>query len=105
MLTFCYNNTCHYGLRKILHKSCISETSFAKVDFKDCYKKVQTFLETDKNIIIVIIDKKINNINRPKVSTYSMMDPFSGKILEIENICKGDLMNVNENLTSLLANL
>ena len=44
------------------------------------------------------------NKNRPKVSTYSMMDPIFGKVINTENLCKGDLIKVNENLSSLLVN-
>ena len=93
-----------YSIGFYKNSECLSETSFPNIDFGDCYKKVQSHLETNKNLIIGIIDKKINNPNRQKVSTYSLIDPDSGETLNVENLCKNDLINVKENISSLLAN-
>ena len=84
---------------------CLSETSFPNIDFGDCYKKVQNFLGINKNLVIVIIDKKITNENRPKINSYSKINPETGELLNVEDLCKNDLIKIKENISSLLINL
>ena len=94
-----------YSIGFYKNSECLSETSFPNIDFGDCYKKVQNFLGINKNLVIVIIDKKITNENRPKISTYSIINPETGELLNVEDLCKNDLINMKENISSLLINL
>ena len=86
------------------NSECLSETSFPKIDFGNCYKKIQTILKINKKLIIGIINKKTDNPNHPKVSTYTIIDPDTGVSLSIETLCQNDVINVKENIESLLAN-
>ena len=87
------------------NSECLSETSFPNIDFGNCYTNIQNSLGINKDLIIGIIEKKINNENRPKVSTYSIIDPDSGVLLNVENLCKDDIITIKEKITSLLLNL
>ena len=91
-----------YSIGFYKNSECLSNTSFPNINFGNCYKRVQNIY--GQNLIIVIIDKKINNINRPKKSTYSMIEPISGKLISIKNLCENELISVNENILSLLQN-
>jgi len=93
-----------YSIGFYKNNECLSNTSFPNINFGNCYKKVQNIYGIHQNLIIVIIDKKINNINRPKKTTYSMIEPISGKLINIKNLCENELISVNEKILSLLQN-
>ena len=71
----------------------------SKVDFNECYEKVKNESHIKEDLIITVVDKK--NSNNPS-SYYSFFNPKSGQKLDAENICKGEVIKVKENLTTIL---
>ena len=87
----------------LLYKSprIISDLSLkmSKVDFQGCYEKVKTQYHIEEDLITTVVDKKSSN---NPTSYYSFFHPKSGEKLDAENICKGEVIKVKENLTTIL---
>ena len=79
---------------------CIYElmSNTSKVDFGECYSKIQNIYNLNDNIIITIINRKIRELNYQKIFSYSMSHPVTGETLISQEICKNDLFIVRENL-------
>ena len=84
--------------------NCIKELNLLmpNVDFKDCYTKVQNEYGINEKLIIVIVNKNINNILSNPITYYSFYHPKSGDKLDAERICKDDTIVVVESLNSYL---
>ena len=80
---------------------CITELSLKmpKVDFGDCYNKVKNQKNISEDLIIAVVDKL--NQNNP-ITSYSFFHPKTGEKLDAENICKDEVITVEENILSLL---
>ena len=93
----------HENYTIIIYKnsSCITELSLQipKVDFKECYKKVQIAYNIEDDLVISLVDKK--EIYNPK-TFYSFYHPLSGEKLDADKICVNDSIIVKENLNELL---
>ena len=85
---------------------CISDLSLSipEIDFGECYIKVKNNYNIEDNLVIVIISKKINGVNYPKMLSYSMYEPNSGTKLLINDICKNEVLFVKENLINKFDN-
>ena len=96
-----YTNN-NYSIIIYESRDCINELSLdmPKVDFKDCYEKVQREYDINTELIIAIIDKKGKNNGQ---TYYSFFHPESGYKLNAEEICKNEKIIVNQNLSSLLS--
>ena len=72
------------------------------VDFQKCYTKVQNEYGINEKLIIVIVNKNINNLLSNPITFYSFYHPKSGEILDADRICKDDTIIVVESLNSFL---
>jgi len=88
----------------ILYKNgdCINKLAlnFSIINFSTCYDKAQTYLGTNKNLIISII--KIKNSGNKPVTIYAIFDPETGEQINVENICKNDNITITENFIDFL---
>ena len=84
------------------NRDCITELSLEmpKVDFKDCYNKVKLSYQIEEDLIIAIIDRKEKSNSQ---TYYSFFHPLSGRKLDAEEICKDEVIEVTQNLTSILS--
>ena len=83
---------------------CIKELNLLmpNVNFKDCYTKVQNEYGINEKLIIVIVNKNINNLLSNPLTFYSFYHPKSGEKLDADRICKDDSIIVVESLNSFL---
>ena len=72
------------------------ETS--QIDFGECYKNVQNNYSIEDNLVLGIINKKVEGKNYPKISSFSMYEPDKGNELYINDICENDLIIIKENV-------
>ena len=81
--------------------SIISDTDLIlpRIDFKESYNKIKSAYNITDNLIIAIVEKKVNN--NPK-TFYSFFHPVSGIKLEVGELCINDNIEVKENLLSML---
>ena len=90
----------------ILYKNseCINklDLNFSIINFRSCYDKIQSFIGTNKSLIISIIN--IKNINNKPVTIYEIFDPKTGNQINAENICQDDNIIITENLIDYLKN-
>ena len=90
-------------LNIIIYKNvnCIKELSLDLpiVDFGNCYSKVKDEYNLKEDLIIVVAEKL--DQNNPSTS-YSFFHPKTGEKLDAENICKDEIITVEENLLSFL---
>ena len=87
----------------IIYKNsiCITELALTmpKVDFKNCYNKVQTYNNISDYLIIAIVDK-LNNKN--PMTLFSFSHPVSGEKLNATELCQNESITVEENILSFL---
>ena len=91
----------NYSILIYKDSSCITELKLEmpNVDFKSCYTKVQNAYNITEDLIIAIVDKK--ELSNP-TTFYSFYHPKSGLKLDAETICKDEVIEVKENLNSIL---
>ena len=83
---------------------CIEKLSIdiSKIDFRVCLKKIQINLNPPTNLsIIMALFEKANGKNKPTVS-YSFYHPESGEKIDVEEICKDDVITVKGSLLKQL---
>ena len=82
------------------NEKCISELDMdiSEIDFGDCYKNVQNNYSIDDNLVLGIINEKFEEVNYPKMTSFSMYDPHKGNELNINNLCENEMITVNENV-------
>ena len=96
-----------YNITLYKNSDCISDLNLLlpQIDFNDCLTKLKEhYLINDDNLIVVIISKKIDGINYPKMLSYSMHQPISGEKLPSDEICKNDKLIIQENIYTKLEN-
>ena len=97
-----YNNKL-YSYILFKNGDCIDKlnlTSFSTIDFGSCYKKIQSYYNTSKELIISIMKVK-NDLTKP-ITLYEVFEPENGNKINIENICKDQNIIINENLINYL---
>lgn len=76
-----------------------------KIDFKECYQKVQASWSIEKDLIIGLIDEysyKENNGVKNPVTTYAFFHPVTGENLNANKICEDIKIIVEEKISSIL---
>jgi len=93
-----------YSLTIYKNVDCISELSLQipEIDFKDCYQKIKSIFNIKDNLVISILDKKIEDSNYHKVISYSIYHPNTGDKLIADEVCKNDLIMVKDKLINKL---
>ncbi len=83
--------------------NCINELSInmPKIDFGNCYDKIQNNLPHNEKIIIALIQRS-NGKGEKKSTSYNFYDPQTGEKLNIEELCKDEEIIVKENIISIL---
>ena len=81
--------------------SIISGTNLIlpKINFKDSYNKIKSAYNITGDLIIALVEQKVNNNPR---TFYSFYHPISGMQLEVGQLCQNDTIEVKENLLSML---
>ena len=90
-----------YSLIIYKNSDCISELSLeiSKIDFGECYSELKdSYNDIDNDIVIVIVNKKIKELNYSKIIFFSMFHPITGEKLSVSEICKDDILLLKENL-------
>ena len=60
-----------------------------EIDFSSCYEKVKnSYKEIKDDLIIAIVDKKIDIKDSRKVIKYGLFNPLTGKYLNSDQICE-----------------
>ena len=99
-----YNNL--YSILLYKDSSCVSELNInmPKIDFGNCYSKIQKNLSppTNDKIIISIIEKL--NGNKKSSISYSFYHPETGEKINSESICKDEEVIIKESVLSQLNN-
>ena len=89
-----------------LYKSpeCISDLSLKmpKINFGECYKKVQNENKIEDSLVVSTIVKKIKDSNSYEIVSYELFDPKDGRKLPSEEICKDDVVEMEEDLENKL---
>ena len=102
--SFFHNKTYSFIIYKDLN--CIEELSIdiSKIDFRVCLEKIQNSLSPPTNLsVIVVLFEKANGKKKPNVS-YSFYHPENGKQIDVETICKNDVITVKGSLLNQLNN-
>ena len=97
-----YNNI--YSIVLYKEPNCIEQLSIniPKVDFGNCYEKVQNNLNPPSNSkTIIALVEKLNNNEKSTIS-YSFYHPDTGDKINAETICKDDNVIIKENVLSQL---
>ena len=78
----------------------------SEIDFGQCYEKVKNTYNISDDLLITIIkikgDKKKNT---KSTNTYAFSHPETGIILNISEICKDEIITIQEDVYSLIENL
>ena len=85
---------------------CISDLSLEvpEINFGNCGLKVRNHYDINDNLIIAIIDKKTESLNKREMIYYGLYSPYSGNKLNSDGICEDDKIVVLENLSTKLKN-
>ena len=96
-----YNNV--YSIIIYKDTNCIDELSIdmPKIDFGNCYIKIQNSIEPKEKIVIALIER---SLGKSKTTSYSFYHPETGEKLDSENICKDEEIVVKKNIISQLNN-
>jgi len=95
-----------YSIYLYKDTTCINELSLniPKIDFGNCYVKVQQHLDPPSNdSIIIALIEKANDQKKSSIS-YFFYHPVTGKRLDAENICKDEEVTIKESVLSQLNN-
>ena len=92
----------NYTVALFKDSSCIKELELELPfpDFKNCYIKVQEAYNINENLLVSLIEVKIN-LNNP-VTLFTFFHPKSGEKLDSETICKNESITLEENLNEIL---
>ena len=86
----------------IIYKNpeCISELSLdnPQIDFGECQEKLKHNYNIDKNMLVIILTKKMENLNYKKMISFFLFNPDSGEMLKENDICNDEILIVKENL-------
>ena len=89
----------------MLYKSsdCITELQLPmpEINFGSCYYKVQERNAVNGPLLVAIIDKMSSKKSNP-ITSYSFYNPYTGEKLDSETTCKEQIIEVKENIKSLL---
>ena len=104
IVSYYYNN--EYSILLYKENECIEELliDITKIDFGDCYTKVQENLIPNKNDNIIIAIIQLSNSKGQSTSTFYFFHPETSEKIEIENICAEDIIIIKENILSQLNN-
>ena len=94
----------NYTITIYIQNECILDLGLGipKIQYGLCYDKIKSKdALSNKEIVYVIIDKKIDSKNK-KVIKYGMFSGSTGKYLNSDEICKEDKINFIESLESKL---
>ena len=84
---------------------CISNLNLEipEIDFGSCYEKVKNnYTEINDDLIIAIIDKKIDSKDSRKVIKYGLFNSLTGKYLNSKEICKEEKIVFTESIEGKL---
>ena len=85
------------------NRDCINSlkelSNFPKIDFGNCYDKVQGKYNITEDLVVMVINKFDDN-NNP-ITSYSFFDPITGDKLNTD-VCKNDTIIMVENILSLI---
>ena len=73
-----------------------------EIDFGECYQKVKNYFEIENNLVIAILDKKIEGSNYHKMISYSFFDPNNGDKLPTDTLCQNDKVVIQESILNKL---
>ena len=96
-----FNNT-NFKMLIYIDENCLSELNvkFPKVNFGDCYEKVQKEKGITDNLIIVLLERF--GKNGGSFSSYSLYNPYTGQKIDAEQICKDKEIEIEENIKKKL---
>ena len=96
-----YNN--HYSI--ILYKdlNCIEELSInmPKIDFGECYTKVQQSISPINQKVIIGLIEKLKGSKQSTI-TYFFYHPITGEKLKVDTLCKDEEVIIKESILSQL---
>ena len=100
-ISYFYNS--QYSIILYKELNCIEELSInmPKVDFGDCYSKVQNALKPITKKIIIGLIERLNGQKKSTIS-YFFFHPITGEKLDVDTICKEEEIVIKENLISQL---
>ena len=100
-----YKNN-QFSLMILKLSSCILDLSLkiSDIDFGKCYNRTKEIYNIEEDLVIAIIEnyKKVINY-RPTISFW-FLNPLSGKVLDLQNICMNETIKINQNIESILNN-
>ena len=96
-----YKNN-EYKILFYKNDECLKQLSIemSKVDFGECYKKLQNHEKINEELLLIAIVEKINPIN--PITFYAFFNPKTGDKIDAETICKNEEIIIEENITNLL---
>ena len=87
-----------YSIFIYKNNSCGDKLKMPKIDFNECYKKVQLAKNIKDNLLIVIIERYYGKEN--PVTSYGFYDPKTGKKINVDDILKDETIIIRENILS-----
>ena len=90
-----------------INNKCILDLGLGipEINFGSCYEKVKNRENIINNeLIIVIIDKKIDTKNTRKVIKSGMFSPLNGRHLNSDEICQDDKITIEDSIEDRLLN-
>ena len=94
-----------YEIVIYINNKCILELELGipKIDLGSCYEKVvNNYSLINRELIIAIINKKLNSGNTGNVFKIGMFSPLTGKYLKAEEICKNDKITIIDSMEDRL---
>ena len=90
-----------YSLVFYKNTFCIKELSLTipQIDFGECYNKIKLYYNISGDLLIAILDKYIENRN--PITTYFFFNPETGEKINASEICKNEVIIINENVLTL----
>ena len=95
-----------YSITIYINNKCILELGIGipEIDFGSCYEKVKNNeISNQRELIIAIIDKKIDLKNTKKVIKYGIFSPITGKYLNSDELCKDDKITIIDSIEDKLS--
>ena len=87
-----------YSIFIYKNSSCGENLNMPKIDFGDCYQKVQYANNIKDNLLIVIIERYLEKEN--PITSYGFFDPKTGEKLDTTDILKNETIIINESILS-----
>ena len=89
-----------YTITLYKNKDCIPKLNLEtpEIDLDKCLEKIKSYYNIEENLIIIVITKKEDDNDYPKMIYYSINDPSSGEKLIYDDICANESLIVQENL-------